>query len=1443
LDGFSVTICGDKIDLPDGENSNNTLYYLKNYPVTFPPADGKVSLNGKVQRWYGGKLQATKPLNDELIDYTGTAVDFFFPPNACGLNLNYYGYELKAPLLADGTHTGFICTSEKINIQYENLQPSRSYSLYVGIRNPDNSFTWNSDPIRTITNFSTTDDSKSISLSYDDITGGVSDMYGKEIFLAAKGGNLPLDNTGHYPQPIGDHIGPFMFVPPFPKPTVTYDSPSCFGDINPVIHFNFSSDSVSRYDFTISHVNPDNSIGTTSNVYVAPTSNNHFNIDTSNLLVSEFKPTFSSGRYELKAELKGKYGLSCIFDTILTIPERPQLILQSAAPQNTYSSPWSDIIYNIKGYGATDGININLAGGTAPYQYSIDNGVSYSNATNSTSYTYSGVAAGDRYIKIKDANNCKAKGDTTVHIFMHQPDSITVAPVNGNIVSCHIKNIGNHNDGSQILHIHGGIGPYTGSLVPNPGNPSQMKISNDSIYLTGMHTDNYALHLIDEYNFHKDTMVIIASNPELILNPIPESAKTWPDCIGGANGSVTINGQGGKPFTDGGGAYKFVIETRGDTARGNPVTLPNLEATTYNIRMRDQLGCEDTLNNIKIPQNPRPLQLVLTDTIHPTCYTYSDGKAKFTHRYGVSLNADTSIHEFYYTLTNLATLDYIKSPACDTGKFEQIKKGFYRIEISDKNDCPINYAYSDTIFISEPDSIVITTRPTPSQKGKHNGSIWFKFTGGNKKYNYQLFKTVDAQEDSLVAFGTTRDSAIVIGLARADYWIHVKDTCNCTNGYGENDPWLVSNPITISEPDKALGFTVTEQKNVSCHGRSDGHLVVHGTGGWGNNFLYGLQPDQLTYDGTFGKLLAGLYTVYIKDELNEIFSDTVRITEPAVLSASMQLLNNVSCNGKSDGGFNLDIQGGTQPYFVSLNNNLTKTPGTGISGLPVNTYHVLVSDTNQCRTSIDVSITQPDPLGIRLDALVNTLCSDSTGQISVICSGGTQGYSYQWTAKNNTIGSRAAINKLAAGIYKLNLTDAHQCRDSASYVITNTDGPEIKGSAITPVSCLGNTDGRAKIFVENGLKPYTYFWSNGQTQDSAINLSSETYMVMVTDQNKCPNSAIIEIPHPDSLTITATSIDNPQCYNYTNGSITVTGNGGTPSYQYAWSNSNTGNNNTGLRTGDYIATVTDAHNCKVSKAFSLFNPEPVIIDLGEATTVCTGQTVALDAGDFVAYNWTSDNGFTSSKRSVTLSDADTYYLQVMDKNSCLGRDTFILHTSSSLLDALFLIAPEATVGDTVVAIDISWPEPDSIHWVYDNNLVHGRSRKDYEDLVFTKAGTYLITMNARLGNCRDSYSHEISIKNNSNEKSLELGAKDPLIQDFIIRPNPNSGNFTAEVILREQSDISLKLYNFSTLTNQKELKGQDNYIIEYSIPNLSPGVYIMELVAGSEHKMLKMIIY
>jgi hypothetical protein len=65
---------------------------------------------------------------------------------------------------------------------------------------------------------------------------------------------------------------------------------------------------------------------------------------------------------------------------------------------------------NVSCYGGTDGTIIILGnGGIAPYQYSVDNGTSYTTGTNPNPYTFTGLSANIQYkIRVKDSIGCQS---------------------------------------------------------------------------------------------------------------------------------------------------------------------------------------------------------------------------------------------------------------------------------------------------------------------------------------------------------------------------------------------------------------------------------------------------------------------------------------------------------------------------------------------------------------------------------------------------------------------------------------------------------------------------------------------------------------------------------------------------------------------------------------------------------------------------------------------------------------------------------------------------------------------------------------------------------------------------------------------------------------------------------------------------------------------------
>ena len=96
------------------------------------------------------------------------------------------------------------------------------------------------------------------------------------------------------------------------------------------------------------------------------------------------------------------------------------------------------------------------------------------------------------------------------------------------------------------------------------------------------------------------------------------------------------------------------------------------------------------------------------------------------------------------------------------------------------------------------------------------------------------------------------------------------------------------------------------------------------------------------------------------------------------------------------------------------------------------------------------------------------------------------------------------------------------------------------------------------------------------------------YSVRVQDANGCivdTNITLFEPPILDGVTSVLSNYNGQDisCFQFSDGSIDVTSNGGTPGYTYEWLD--IGGNNIGntsqidnLPSGDYIVNVTDTNN-------------------------------------------------------------------------------------------------------------------------------------------------------------------------------------------------------------------------------------------------------------------------
>ncbi len=140
------------------------------------------------------------------------------------------------------------------------------------------------------------------------------------------------------------------------------------------------------------------------------------------------------------------------------------------------------------------------------------------------------------------------------------------------------------------------------------------------------------------------------------------------------------------------------------------------------------------------------------------------------------------------------------------------------------------------------------------------------------------------------------------------------------------------------------------------------------------------------------------------------------------------------------------------------------------------------------------------------------------------------------------------------------------------------------------VICPNNPMGSVNVFG-NGTPPMLYEWDNGQMSGNfSQNLAAGHYSFTLTDHLGCEDSAEVSIAGPSPLQWNVESGD-PSIFDATDGWINFEiQEGGTPPFEYAWSNGATTAVLSDVPAGEYLLTVTDANDCEDQFTFILNNP-------------------------------------------------------------------------------------------------------------------------------------------------------------------------------------------------------------------------------------------------------------
>ena len=383
----------------------------------------------------------------------------------------------------------------------------------------------------------------------------------------------------------------------------------------------------------------------------------------------------------------------------------------------------------------------------------------------------------------------------------------------------------------------------------------------------------------------------------------------------------------------------------------------------------------------------------------------------------------------------------------------------------------------------------------------------------------------------------------------------------------------------------------------------------------------------------------------------------------AVEVTLLEQTNIDGCFGDATGAIEINISGGVTPYSIDWNGTPAGDGTTTITGLTAGTYTVTVTDGIGTTGTLSVAITQPDAVTPSGTATHVSCFQGSNGSITLMVTGGTGSYTYDWNG-TPTGDDTATITGLTAGTYTVTVTDINTCTGTTAVTVDEpASAVSASITASTNVSCNGGSNGAATVTPAGGTAGYSYNWNGTPTGDDTATitgLTAGTYTVTVTDANNCATTASVTITQPDALSASITASTNVSCNAGSNGAATVTPAGGTLGYSYDWNGMPTGDDTatiTGLTAGTYTVTVTDANNCATTASVTITQPDALSASISATNVSCNGDsdgaaTVTPAGGTSgYTYSWST----TPAQTGVTATGliADTYTVTVTDNKNCV----------------------------------------------------------------------------------------------------------------------------------------------------------------------------------------------
>jgi uncharacterized repeat protein (TIGR01451 family) len=904
---------------------------------------------------------------------------------------------------------------------------------------------------------------------------------------------------------------------------------------------------------------------------------------------------------------------------------------------------------NVKCNGLSSGsITVQVSGGNAPYEYTLDNG------TPQQSNKFENLKAGSYVIKVTDKYGCENK--TNVTITEPTKLEVTIQPTNGACVN------GQATLGSATASAQGGKSPYSYKWSNGAETASINNLANGEYTVTVTDANGCTatekvtianvkcviepLNLTSECAFNEQTRRWRVTNP----NPFPV-AITW---------EVYGTAQNGGFIAPSGLSYFFTNNVGGaNTTKiywfdGNGVKQSRTKASGNELCDPCKKKEKESLIATYTPSNA-----VSDPSVHAHSHNHSIWLPDFFCNGQTAImtfDAGSQVHHFplshphrpnWIHILGMAT---VTSGGCgnDGSKWyidvwlEPLAGATPKLELNAGVQDPYKGDWKYWKFkegestISKIDGTVIAALTHMPANLTHAFQMGISANGKNLNFGASgwFFWKKYAGNSVTEGYG--------------DFNLDLEEICNDTDvsikkSCPEGDIYIGSEfeyTLIVTNEGKAdaTNVSVTDvlPSNVTFVSADNGGVEnPAGTVKWTITSLPKNTSKTLKVKVKATKLGTNILNVASvsiekpKDTNGENNRSTCEVTIkcPEIKITIDQV--NVKCNGLSSGSITVQVSGGNAPYEYTLDNG-TPQQSNKFENLKAGSYVIKVTDKYGCENKTNVTITEPTKLEIEV-IFTPIKCHGGKSTVTVKATGGTPDY------------KGTGEFEVMAGEHTYEVIDANGCKVSKTIKIGEPTELQA-GTVVVNVACSGGNNGSIDLTVTGGTKPYSFKWDNGAETEDISGLSAGTYNVTITDDNGCEIKKSATISQAGTLTI---KLDiTPIACNGGKAIVVVTAEGGTPDYK------GTGTFEVGV--GEHTFTVKDKNGCEVSEKIVIKQPR-VLRANGEVTNVtCHNQkdgsidlTVTGGTSPYI-FEWS--NG--AATEDISGLKAGDYTVIVTDANKC-----------------------------------------------------------------------------------------------------------------------------------------------------------------------------------------------